>query len=385
MSKKLIRKRAVDVVSESTYGTDPGSGRTILLPRSDLSLDVSGENVERDTLRDTLSNRGHVVTTKQQSLTLPLELRGAGLDGSDNLQVPEVDSLLKASLMQRSSGARIAVTNSSGTFERGESVTNSTQSNPVGTVADWDSVNSVLYIRDLSNMPSDSDSLTGDTSSATADVDGAPDDAYVYRPASSSPSSQDSVYARYDLDGIIHELPGARATFDISMTTAEIPQINFTLSTLYTEPADGTAISGSFLELKPKPATGIEMIVGGLDMTKVTVNQLSMDLANSVGQEEDIQAADGYSAFIITDRDPTGSVDPSVLDISEFNPYTDWSAGNEVAVAGGVGSAAGERVRAVAPTTQYTELPYSSRSGLATRNIGFRMVGNDDEMMLIYS
>jgi len=386
MGKKLLRKRAVDVVEESTYGTDPGSRRTVLLPRSDLSLDLSGENVTRDTLRTTLSNRGHVVMSKQQQLTLPLEFRGAGLDNSSDLQIPEVDGLLKASLMQRSSGARIAVTNvSSGPFTRGENVTNSTTSNDAGTVADWDSVNNVLYLRDLANMPSDGDALSGDSSGATADTDGTPDDAYVYRPDSLAPSSQTSIFARFELDGIIHTVPGARATFSLSLTTAQIPTINFTLSGLYAAPTDGTSISGSFLELKPQPATGAEMILGGLDMTKVTISELSMDISNSVDQDNDIKASDGISEFMVTDRDPTGSIDPSVLDIAEFDPYSDWSAANEIAVAGGLGSSAGERVRVVAPTTQYTEVPYSSRNGLATRNLGFRMVGDDDEMMLIYS
>ena len=384
MGKKQFRKRFVDVVLESTYGVDPGSGRTALLPRSDLSLEVSGENVNRDVVRQTLSNRGHVVTSKQQSLTLPLELRGAGLDGTSSLQVPETDSLLKASLMQRSTGARITVTSVTGTFERGETVSNTTAAGTVGTVADWDSVNAVLYIRDLANMPSSSDSLTGDTSGATADADTA-DDAYVYRPASPSPDSQASVFGRFQLDGTIHNLPGARATFDINMTVGDIPQINFTLSTLYVEPIDGSPISGDFLKLAPSTATGVEIILGALDTTKVTVNQLSMDISNSVEQDNDIKASDGVAMFMVTGRDPTGSIDPSKLDIAEFNPYSDWSAANEIAVAGGVGSALGERVRVVAPTTQYDQVQGSSRAGLATYSLPFNMIGNDDEMMLIYS
>lgn len=383
---KLIRKRFVDVAAETTYGEDPGTGRVALLPNNDMALTVEGNTVTRDVVRDTLSPRGHVVVDRQQGLTLPLEFRGAGLDTVGDLQVPETDALLKASGMQREPGARIVVTGVTGTFERGEVVINTTPATPetVGTVADWDAANNLLYIRGVQNMPAAADALEGEDSEAVASVD-AVGDAWVYRPVSSTPDSQDSVYVRFDLDGNLHEIPGARGTFTINLTRAEIPQINFTLTGKYQEPTDGGPISGTFLDLVPAPALGAQLIIGGLDMSLVAVNSLQVDMANSVEPRQDLQAADGFRAFMVTERDPTGSIDPEVTALADFNPYQDWSAGNMVALAGGIGTAPGSRVRVVLPNTQYTQLPYDSRNGIATYDLGFRATGEDDELMLVYS
>lgn len=383
---KLIRKRFVDVAAETTYGEDPGTGRVALLPNNDMALTVEGNTVTRDVVRDTLSPRGHVVVDRQQGLTLPLEFRGAGLDAVGDLQIPETDALLKASGMQREPGARIVVTGVTGTFERGEVVINTTPATPetVGTVADWDAANNLLYIRGVQNMPAAADALEGEDSEAVASVD-AVGDAWVYRPVSSTPDSQDSVYVRFDLDGNLHQIAGARGTFTINLTRAEIPQINFTLTGKYQEPTDGGPISGTFLDLVPAPALGAQLIIGGLDMSLVAVNSLQVDMANSVEPRQDLQAADGFRAFMVTERDPTGSIDPEVTALADFNPYQDWSAGNMVALAGGIGTAAGSRVRVVMPTTQYTQLPYDSRNGIATYDLGFRATGEDDELMLVYS
>lgn len=381
---KLIRRRFVDVVSEASYGVDPGSGRTALLPYSDLALSIEGNPVVRDVIRNTFSPRGQVITDKMATMTLPLELRGAGDDGAGGINVPETDALLKACSMQREDGAHIVLTGVTGDFEIGETVTNDTVTGSVGTVADWDSVNSTLYIRALGTMPSASDSISGDTSSATGTVDSA-DDAYVYRPASQTPDSQDSVYARFDLDGLLHQIPGARGTFSISLSRSEIPRINFNLSGNYLKPTDGGPISGTALSLTPEPVLGANLRLGGLDMSTVAVNAVSLDLANDVQPRPDIQADDGYHSHMVVGRDPTGSIDPEVSSIAGFDPYTDWENANDVVVAAGIGSAQGTRIRVVCPKTQYTQLPYSERNGIATYDLGFRATGDDDEFMLIYS
>lgn len=380
---KLIRKRFVDVAIEATYGTDPAADRVALLPYSDLALNVEGNAVIRDVIRDTLSPRGHVITDRMQSMTLPLEFRGAGLTASA-LNVPETDGLLKACAFARSAGAVITLTGVTGTFARGEIVNNTTASNAAGTVADWDAVNATLYLHTLTNAPAVGNVLAGVTSTAGGTV-GTIADSYVYKPASPAPDAQGSVFMRFDLDGVLHTIGGARGTFSIDLTRSEIPRINFTMSGLYNAPTDDGPITGTILDLQPTAALGAKMIIGGLDMTEVAVNSLQIDMANDVQPRQDIQAADGFHSFIVTGRDPTGSVDPEVVDIADFDPYTDWSAGSTVAIAAGIGSTAGSRVRVVMPATQYTALPYSSRNGIATYDLGFRATGDDDEMMVIYS
>ncbi|MCG5538946.1 phage tail tube protein [Halorhodospira sp. 9622] len=381
---KLLRRRFVDAALEQEYGKDPGEDRVALLPREDLSLDVEGETTNRDTVRQSLSQRGHVVTNKMTSLTLPLELRGAGTEDGE-LQVPETDALLKASLMKREDGARIPVKNlTGGPFKRGEAVTDEDTGSTVGKVADWDPERKVLYLREVPELPEAEEKLTGEESGASGNAKSV-GKAYVYRPDSLTPDEQPSVYLRFDLDGLLHKIPGGRATFSIDLTRSEIPGISFTVSGLYREPTDGGPITGTHLDLTPAPVLGAELLLGDLDMSKVAVQSVQADIDNTVEARGDIQSADGYHSHMITGREPSGSIDPEVTDLSTFNPYKDWASNKRVAVAAGIGDAAGERVRVVMPQTQYTQLPYSSRNGIATYDLGFRCVGDDDELMLIYS
>lgn len=377
---KLTRRTVVQAVAESTYGTDPGSGYTGLLARVGADVAVSGDQVLRDTLRNTLSPRGHVIGLKGQQVTLGLELRGAG-DTAGTLNVPELDALLKACSMAREAGCVAALTGVTGTFVRGETVTNSTTSASAGTIVDIDGT--TLYLRG-GTTPAATNALTGDTSAATATVSGTPDASYVYRTDSPDPDAAGSVAIHFGKDGIKHAALGARGTFSLELAVGQIPGISFTMSALYAAPTDTTNPSPSYLSLVPSPVLGAGLTIGALDTSLVAVNGVTLDLGNVVNPRDDIQAASGRKGYIITERDPTGSIDPEVTTLANFDPYTDWSAGNSVAMAVGIGSALGERIRIALPATQYTALPYGERNGIVTYQLGFRATGDDDELQIIY-
>lgn len=378
---KLTRRTVVQAVAEATYGTDPGSGYVGLLTKTGSEVKVGGETITRETLRNTLSPRGHVVGSKQTELTLPLEFRGAGDAGAGALNTPEIDVLLKACSMARETGLVIIMSGVAGSFEIGETVTNDTQANAVGTVADIDGT--TLFIRALTNAPTDTDAISGDTSGATATVVSS-SAAYVYRPDSPDLENMGSVTIHYYVDGIRHVTKAARGSFSIDMTVGQIPSINFSISGTYGQPTDATNPSPSYLSLVPSPVVGASLKIGSLDMTLVTVNALTFDIANDVQPRDDIQAPDGRVGYVVTGRDPKGSIDPEVSSIANFDPYSDWSGGALVPISAGIGDTFGNRVRVVMPATQYTELPYGERNGIATYALGYRATGTDDEMMIIY-
>lgn len=378
---KLTRRMVVEAVAESSYGVDPGSGYIGLLSKTGSEIKVGGETISRETLRDTLSPRGHVIGSKQTEITLPLELRGAGDAGSGSLNVPELDPLLKACSMAREDGVVIVMSGVSGAFTVGESVTNDTQVETVGVVADIDGT--TLFVRALANAPAASDSISGDSSSASATVSSV-SNAYVYRPDSPDLVNMGSTSIHYYVDGIRHISKAARGTFSIDMTVGQIPGINFTMSGTYEPPTDTPNTSPNYLSLVPAPVFGASLKIGSLDMTQVAVGALTFDLGNDVQPRDDIQAPNGRLGYVVNGRDPTGSIDPEATTIANFDPYTDWSAGTLVPISAGIGNQFGNRVRVVMPTTQYTELPYGERNGIVTYQLGFRATGTDDEMMIIY-
>jgi len=78
----LTRRTVILAGREATYGTDPALGSTNAILAFDIDLDIKGEVLERDVLRDTLSRMPHVVGMKECSLSFKAELKGAGLTGT---------------------------------------------------------------------------------------------------------------------------------------------------------------------------------------------------------------------------------------------------------------------------------------------------------------
>lgn len=89
----LTRRTVLWAKRETTYGTDPALTGTDAMLIYDLDLDVKGEKLERNILRDTLSPLAHVIGMKEVSLSFKTELKGNGMTGTIPT-LPEIDDLL---------------------------------------------------------------------------------------------------------------------------------------------------------------------------------------------------------------------------------------------------------------------------------------------------
>ena len=78
----LTRRTVILAERETTYGTDPALSGTNAVLAFDIDLDIKGEVLERDVLRDTLSRMPHVIGMKECSLSFKTELKGVGLTGT---------------------------------------------------------------------------------------------------------------------------------------------------------------------------------------------------------------------------------------------------------------------------------------------------------------
>ena len=88
----LTRKTVIMAGIEATYGTDPAlSAAANGLLASDVNIDIKGETLKRDIVRDTLSPIGHVIGMKEISLSFKTEIKGTNLGST-----PEMDSLLQS-------------------------------------------------------------------------------------------------------------------------------------------------------------------------------------------------------------------------------------------------------------------------------------------------
>ena len=75
----LTRRTVIVAGRETTYGTDPALTPSNCLYAYDVDVDIKGDVLERDVLRDTLSRIGHVIGMKECTLTFKTELKNVGV------------------------------------------------------------------------------------------------------------------------------------------------------------------------------------------------------------------------------------------------------------------------------------------------------------------
>lgn len=91
----LERRTVILAKRETTYGTDPVMTGTDGILAYDVDIDIKGEVLAREVLRDSLSPLPHVIGMKEVSLSFKTELKGNGATGTAP-NVPEIDPLLHA-------------------------------------------------------------------------------------------------------------------------------------------------------------------------------------------------------------------------------------------------------------------------------------------------
>lgn len=391
---KLTKRLVFLTVDESTYGTDPGSGYQAILLNEGAELRPNAEIIERNVLRSTFSPAGTVVGAKDWACRLPIELTGGGISGT--LQPPPTDSLLKASGMLRTAGVTVPVDSLVGTYDVGEEIRNTTQaSEVVGTLYDFvdnGDATGTLYIRDLQNVPSDGDTLTGD-SAATADANGTPTDTFVYRPETNRDNLISST-CHYSLDGIRHIMTGVRGSMGLDLEVGGYGTFNFDLTGVFNDPTDTPNPSATYTDIDPEVCFSAGLKIGSWDMATTALTQYQMALNTEVRARQDINAAEGRVGFEITDRNPTGSLDPEVAPLSDYNAWSFWKAGTAQKVYAQIGSTPGNRCRMLVPRATYADMGYGDREGILTYNLPFTCKGGaegvggadgDDEVYLTFS
>jgi hypothetical protein len=83
----LTRRTTILAIKEATYGTDPAMTGTNAILAWDVEMDVKGEVLAREFLRDTFTNMPHVIGMKEVALTFKTELKGSNA-------APDIDPLL---------------------------------------------------------------------------------------------------------------------------------------------------------------------------------------------------------------------------------------------------------------------------------------------------
>ena len=142
----------------------------------------------------------------------------------------------------------------------------------------------------------------------------------------------------------------------------QYPKLNFNFTGFYEEPTDDTHPADvTFEEHVPPRCVSAGLVFG--TYSPVGVNGITLDLGNDVQESKDINTKEGISEIFIPARNPSGNVDPDVVALSEFDPFTTWTDAGKLDMRWMVGDSLGNKVFVQVPYAQIGEMSYQDRNG----------------------
>ena len=244
----------------------------------------------------------------------------------------------------------------------------------------------------------------GDGVLFTADVSSGDDDAAIgdrfeidVLPAAheyaevSDESAQEacSIYLYYD--GICHKMKGCRGTWALESSGMEYSRFSFTFTGDYMDPEDITAIpTPNYENVQPQPlelaqlALQREFVGSAIGLC---AQQFTMDLANNVVIRECINQTEAYAGAVIVGRNPVGSFNPEAVPEATFPFWATLKNGTVMGFRAIVGSNTGNVVSFRAPSAQIGNIGYGNRTELRTyeTELQFAGVNGDDEIVVAFS
>jgi len=374
------RITATLVKAETAYGEDSGpTGANAVLVTGAPEFTADANKIDREIYRDTYSPAGSIIGAKSAKLKVKVEMRGGGLDGTSKPKAPDYDPLLLACGMQKAEVLRVTV-GTPGAWQAGETITGGT-STAHGTV-EYVERDTLIVLSSVTGTFDEGETVTGGTSAATGAVTNlAP--GLMYRPKTYDVDIMPSASVRFYKDAILHKIAGVVGTWSLTAEVGKLAYLEFELSGLWVDPEDGAIPSLTLADLTGPQALAMGMRIG--TYTPVA-NALKLSLGAKIEKRNDLNGPDGLIGFVITGREPSGSLDPETDTLANYNPWAAWKSGTKFRLNGYLGSEAGNRWAVHVGQAQCTELKYGERTGLVTYDKTFAPCQErlgDDELRLV--
>lgn len=207
---------------------------------------------------------------------------------------------------------------------------------------------------------------------------------WIYTPKTAAPDEQGSCTIYWYQGGLLHKAVGCRGTWTLRAQVNQIGNIQFTMRGLWVNPEEVAMPTPTIRDLTPPMIAGIGLALGGY---VPALNSLELSIGNTVSRRTDINSANGLTGLFVSDRAPSGSVDPEAADLAAFNPWSAWAEAGKAQISATIGTEAGNIIAIDVPKAQYGRPSYGDRDGLLTYQLPFTPTIDslgDDELKLMF-
>lgn len=198
---------------------------------------------------------------------------------------------------------------------------------------------------------------------------------------SSVAADKKSVTIYWYADTILHQMIGCRGSFSIKYPVGQPAKLKFDMTGLWSTPTDVVLPTNIlFEEHNPPSCIDAGLTIDG--RAPACLQNVSIDLGNQVSASKCMNATTGLKEINIGGRNPSGSIDPDVEALTEFNPFSTWENSEKIEVVFKIGSVAENREWTVIPAAQIGELGYQDVEGKRAYQLPLEPTGIDDEIQI---
>lgn len=182
-----------------------------------------------------------------------------------------------------------------------------------------------------------------------------------------------------------HRIIGARGTVSFEAVKGSPVLARFEFTGRYVEPDEAVLLTPQPVPT-PLPVSFLGAAFTFQGVGTLRVQNVTLDMANTVVMRNDANEATGNFSGIITDRVPVGSIDPEQVLISEANFFNDLTTNKEGILQYVLGSAAGNIVTVNVPKAQIINITPGDRDGIRIESMDIELhesaVAGDDEISI---
>ncbi|MEV5021419.1 hypothetical protein MRBLMA1_001241 [Sphingobium sp. LMA1-1-1.1] len=386
MGDFLIKNRLVLAKVETTSGTDASptpSADAVLCEEPRVAPNMELEQTNEVT--GSLDSQQSIVGGGYAEHSQRIFVKGSGTPGT----APEVDPYLKASAM----GLTTLAANSTGTAQAGAT-------GSITLAAGAPSTSLVGFVIETTGGtgPGQTRVITAyNTTSKLAAVypnwDVTPDNTTTYSvkagnlyvPVSAALKNISSyVYQKNSGAGnaILKKLLGGAANCALAVQTRQTAKFTFTVRGILSDPEEvSNPAAGTFDATRPRPLRDADAFLGG---ARVCFRNFTLDWGNVISQGDCPGAQYGYDPARVTDRKPTGRINPQMLTLTDRNAWSDMVNGTTKPLWLNWGEVDGNRVSLFMPAIAYTGNEEEDLDGILAEGLPYQPVGPDSWVYLLF-
>jgi hypothetical protein len=206
----------------------------------------------------------------------------------------------------------------------------------------------------------------------------------VYVPISDAPANFSSpaktCTVEFLQDGYRIRLSGCIANLKPKIKAGQIAMIEVSLKGKYEAPTDSPLVTPTYLATVEQIVQSSSFSFDGV--TSFVVDSCEIDFGNEVAERPNVRATDGFGGYLLTGRNPSGSIDPELTLVAEYNFLAKQAAAVPGILSFVVGTGTGQKMSFSMPKVQIVGVELGERNGIAVANCKLAMnqsgaTGND--------